>query len=275
MEIAQEKKKPGKRTGKAQAKGHPKLLQLSNFLKADVKIPEASNFWRRKAKFPQRSFGNTLFGSCTRSSQAQNILRLERKEQRRNVLITDEEVIRVYQEMTCRHYGCGDTGAYEIDALSEWRKPDLTIMDTKGRPYTIDAFTAINHRNIQEVKKAIFLSQGNGIKVCFNLPWAWADTLQWDIPAGQQLTGEWVPGSWGGHSMYGYDYDQGGLILSHTWDCADGWISWPAFATYCDEAYLVIDSINSWKKKKAVSKIIQLEKLKSDVNMVSSQKISS
>jgi hypothetical protein len=274
--ISNEKIQPGRRTGKAPTKGHPKLLNFADFLRQEVEIPAASNYWKRKAKFPKRHFGNVLKGSCTRSSQAQNIMRLERKEQRRNVIITDDEVLRVYEEMTCRHYGCGDTGAYELDALSEWRKPDLTIRDTKGRPYTIDAFTAINHRSIEQMKKAIWLGGGNGVKVCFNLPWAWAgiedEQMIWDVEDGLEMVGDWMPGSWGGHSMYGYDFDPNWLYLTHTWDCPDGKISWRAFAAYCDEAYFVIDSINAWKKRKA-AKILHLPKLVSAVNEISSQKI--
>jgi hypothetical protein len=45
----------------------------------------------------------------------------------------------------------------------------------------------VNQANIEELKKALFLAGAHGMKICFNLPWAWSQTLEWDIPEGQQL----------------------------------------------------------------------------------------
>jgi hypothetical protein len=262
-----------KRLGKAPAKGSPMLLQLGTFLKAEPKLPEKTNFWTKKAAFPLRSFGNTQYGDCTRASQALLSMRMERLECKKTPVITDEEVVRVYTEMCHRLYGADDTGAYESDALSEWRKPELTFRDAKGRPLTIDAYTAINHRDVNEVKKALFLAGAHGIKVCFNLPNAFSDhTDVWDIPAGQQLTGPYVPGSWGGHSIAAVDYDTFGVRLVHSWGVPDGKISWAAFTAYADEAYMVIDSIDSWKKKK-LDKYVDLKAIKAQVNAASTQKI--
>lgn len=263
-----------RRTGKAPARGHVKMLNAANYLKA-IEVPEAFNPWAKRAAFPVRSFGNLNNGDCTRASQAILQMRLERLEQRRTINVTDDEILRVYYEMTSRLYGGGDTGAYELDALNEWRRPETTFKDVHGRPYTIDAFTRINQTNIDEVKQALYISQAHGIKFCMNLPLAFAymDTKNWDLPEGQALTGKWTPGSWGGHSMTAIGYTKGGIIWPTTWDEPDGFISWRAFAAYCDESYLVIDSINAWKKKKAVAKLIDLTAIKNDVNAVSSYPI--
>lgn len=270
-----------KRLGKAQAKSHPKMLQLTDYAKANIVIPEATTFWKRRAPFPAKSYGNRTNGCCTRASQAAMAVKLERLEQRRTIEITEDEVLRVYYDMTARLYEGGDTGAYELDALGEWRKPDLTFRDTKGRPHTIDAFVRVNNFSNEEIKKAIFLSEAHGIKVCFNLPWAWSNTLVWDIPAGQQPIGKYQPGSWGGHSMTSAeDYDKDWCYINHTWfDLSAGQarevigkVSWRAMSIYCDESYMVIDSINAWKKR-IDTKNLNLNAIKADVNLASSQKI--
>jgi hypothetical protein len=158
--------------------------------------------------------------------------------------------------------------------LNNYRNKDYTFRDKYGRPYTIDAYTAINHRNIQEVKNAIYLSGAKGIAVCFALPLAWARLTHgtWDIPEGQQPIGDWLPYSWGGHSMWSIaKYDEWGLTLPSTWKMPDGKISWRAFSYYCDEAYLIIDSVNYWKK--TLSKEFNVKKLIGDVNDVSDVKI--
>lgn len=264
-----------RRTGKAPAKGHLKMLNAENYIKKTITVPESHNLWAKRAKFPVKSFGNRVHGDCTRASQAVLQMRSERLEQRRTIKITDEEVIRVYYEMTERYYGGGDTGAYELDALNDWRRPDYTFKDVYGRPYTIDAFTRVNHSNLQEVKQAIYISGVHGIKFCMNLPYAFSamNVKKWDIQEDAPLIGVWAPGSWGGHSMTATGYTKEGIIWPTTWDEPDGLITWRAFAAYCDESYMVIDSINAWKKKREIAKLIDLTALRNDVNSVSSYQI--
>lgn len=256
--------------GKMPARSDTRALMFANYLpKKAIIPPKATNYWKRKTPVPLRMFGNDKHGDCTRASQANAALRRERIEQRRNIEITDEEVIRVYYEMTKKYYGGGDTGGYEMDALNEWRKQDCTFRDTKGNPYTIDAFTRINHMDINELKISILTSGFHGVKLCLNLPAAWSrETKFWDIPEGKIPIGSYSPGSWGGHSLFAEDYDEQGIILP-TWDFKVK-LSWNAYAIYCDETYSIIDSINAWKKKGSV---LNLDALKSDVNAVSSQKI--
>lgn len=190
-----------------------------------------------------------LLHNCTRASQAYAIIRMERIEQKRTVSIDDDEVVRVYREMSKRLYGGGDNGAYEDDALNEWRNPETTIRDSYGKPYTIDAYLRINALNHDEVRAGIALSGGHGIKVCFNLPAAFQDLDRWDVPEGQALVGPWMPGSWGGHSMFGIDYDPVDFTTDDTWAHGPRKISWRAVAAYMDEAHLVIDSVDSWRKR--------------------------
>lgn len=269
--IAFEVQQPDRRIGKAPSRSDMRSLMLSNYMKVTAaEPPKATNFWKGKTAIPLNPFGNMEYGDCTRASQANGALRMERIEQRKTIVIPEEEVVRVYFEMTKKYYGGGDSGAYEIDALNEWRRPDTTFKDSKGRPLTIDAYVRINQANIKEVKNAMWTAKAHGIKVCMNLPLAFSEGTTWDIPEGQKLTGKYAVGSWGGHSMFAEDYDQFGVIIP-TWDTKVK-VSWKAFATYADEAYLVIDSINNWKKR-LTSKELNLSAIKADVNSVSSQKV--
>jgi hypothetical protein len=267
------------RLGKAPALSMPKMLHLSSFADTEKEPPVATKFWTKRAKFPLRHFGNRRYGDCTRASQALLAMRMERIETRSTPVITDEEVIRVYKEATARYFYVdwdkdpvgADTGMFEVWALDDWRRPELTFKDTKGRPLTIDAYTRINQANIKEVKNALWLSGAHGIKVCFNLPLAWQSNPSgiWDIPEDQQPVGPYLPGSWGGHSMAAVDYDEKYVYLPSSWAFPDGKITWRAFLIYCDEAYMVIDSIDAWKKKKA----IDVMGIKKAVNLVSSYQI--
>lgn len=239
------------RLGRLPRKSTRHALLFSDFF-TFVDLPKASNHWARRQPIPQQTFGNTEHGCCTRAKQAVAAMRMERLEQKRTIQISDDEVIRIYYAMTQRLYGGGDTGAYEVDALNEWRNPDLTFRDLDGRPYTIDAYLGINASNHRELRAGLALAKAQGIAVCLNLPAAFSTIqppLPWGIPGGQALTGEWMPGSWGGHSMHAFDYTDKGILLDHTWGFEPQLLTWDAAAAYLDEAHLIIDSVNSWRKK--------------------------
>ncbi len=270
----------GKRCGRLPRTADPRDLQFATFARKPahlVALPEATRFWAHRASFPRRTFGNDEVGDCTRAKQAAAALRMERLETRRTPGISDEEVRRVYFDMTERLYGGGDSGAYESDALSEWRKPDRTFKDAQGRPLTIDAYMRLSPSNLQQVKQALFLAGAHGIAVCFNLPAAWQTEEppgDWDLPAGQALTGDWQPGSWGGHSMWARDYDARGLWVVHTWGLPDQRVSWRAVSAYMDEAHVVIDSLDFWRKSKpAAARALDLGGLREAVNDLSSYPI--
>jgi hypothetical protein len=282
---------PGK-LGKRPARGDPRLLAFARFVQLD-KVPATYDPWKKRAAFPARSFGNRTFGCCTKASEALHHLRFERVETRRNASITDDEVVDRYFAMTWRNYGGGadgsppppdwridgDMGAYELDALSEWRKPEFTFRDAAGHALTIDAYTAVNHRDVEEVKAAICLSGKFGMKLCLNLPAAWQRVNPpdpWDVPEGQPFTGEWEPGSWGGHSLYCDSYDKTGVRLIHSWydqpEAVTQQLTWRGMASFADEAYWIVDSVDSWRKRtpQKLAENVDLAGIVKQVNKVSS-----
>jgi hypothetical protein len=264
-----------RRLGRLPLKSTRKALQFSDFFKF-IEIPKTNTFWKRKATIPLRTYGNNQYGDCTRAKQAVAITRMERLEQRKLVQITDDEVIRVYTDMSNRLYGGGDNGAYEDDALNEWRNPETTIRDINGNPYTIDAYLRINPFNHDEVRAALALSGAKGIAVCFNLPLAWNGPEDiWVAPPDARYIGKWMPGSWGGHSMWMFsDYDKEGTFVDQTWGFGPTKVTWDGMAGFMDEAHLVIDSVNAWRKKATSPKVKRaLSDVRDAVNEVSSIQI--
>lgn len=275
----------GKALGRLPRKSDPRALMFARFAEPRRVLPPYTKFWPRRTAFPLRSFGNRGHGDCTFASQATAQMRHERLEVRRTPIITDEEVIRVYYNLTLREYGvgdgtpnnpAGDVGAYETDALNNWRRPDLTFRDSKLRPLTIDAYLRINAGDIEEIKNALVTAAAHGLKFCINLPAAFQaidPPNDWDIPAGQPLLGDWQAGSWGGHSMYARDYDEIGMWFCHTWDMPDQRITWRAVAAYVDEVHLVVDSLDLWRKKPGIKRELDLPGIRAAVNRVSAQKV--
>lgn len=264
------------RLGKLPAKSSLKALLFSDFVKPKAApAPPSYDRWKRMKAFPLSTFGNTVYGDCTLASQAHAAMRMEKLETGKLITIPEQSVIDSYLAMTERLYGGGDTGAYETDALDNFRREDLTFRSSTGHPITIDAYTKINQYDVNEVKLAIATTSGHGIKMCFNLPLAFsrmAVSGVWSVPKGQTLTGEWMPGSWGGHSTYIDSYSPAGVVHPTTWGMPDILITWEAVAAYCDESYWVIDSVDKWRKQK-IAPQINLNKLVDAVNQVSSVKI--
>lgn len=256
---------------------------FANFVKADAPPPpDQFMYWEHHKPFSLESYGNMQYGDCTRASQAQMARRLERLESRTTPKFDPDEVVRVYFEMTQRRYGGGDTGAYEEDALSDWRVPDYTFKDTNGHPHTIDAFLRLDPKNLTDIKRAIALSNAKGIKVCFSLPKIWSQIPSpqvWDVQRDSNgrpiLTGDAMPGSWGGHSLMTGSYDARGFYLTHTWEEPEQLVTWDAVSAYCDEAHSIVDSIDSWRKHKAATDTLNLNAIVDAVNQVSSFKLKS
>lgn len=263
--------------GRLPLRSDTRALQFRSFLRrvaAEADPPaDTTRFWKRRAPFPLRHFGNLQHGDCTIAKQAVAAMRMERLETRRTPRIGDQAVVLVYYQMTQRLYGGGDTGAYETDALNNWRDPDRTFRDMSGRPLTIDAYLRVDAMDHTEVKRAIALSGAHGIAVCFNLPKAWQGLdppKEWDAP-GVPPTGIWEPGSWGGHSMWAVSYNKLGPVVAHTWDLPPQQVTWEGAALYMDEAHLVIDSLDYWRKKKpAALKALKFADIRDAVNDVSS-----
>lgn len=74
--------------------------------------------------------------------------------------------------------------------------------------------------------------------------------------------------------MWARDYNEVGIYLTHTWGMEDQLLTWRAAAAYLDEAHLVIDSFDYWRKAKPeLKKFLDFDGIKKEVNKVSPTKI--
>lgn len=73
--------------------------------------------------------------------------------------------------------------------------------------------------------------------------------------------------------MWMMDYDPTGPDIDHTWEIPVQKVTWDGCATYMDEAHLVIDSLDTWRKRAGGNVRAGLGDVIDAVNAVSSIKV--
>ncbi len=240
--------------GKSKARRDRRNLKLKSILRAPVEVPEEYDFDATHARVPTPVFANDRFGDCVIAGRAHQTLRFELVEQKTIIPITDEDVVREYFLET----GGADEGLVVLDSLKRWRKGGW---EAAGDRYFITAFAEVNRRSTIEVKRTVFADVGVGIGLSLPI------SAQREFEAGvawQQTTGATArPNSWGGHYVYVNAYTAFGPICV-TWGRKQA-MSWAFFEKYCDEAYAVIDALNTPKKRRLLDAL----KIESFLNNVS------
>lgn len=226
------------RLGKAPAKRDARNLQLKALLKKKVRLPAEYDFDLKHSAVPTPMFGNDEWGCCVIAGRAHQTLRFELVEQNRILRVTEKEVVDEYLAQS----GGEDIGLITLDSLRLWRKQGWTAARKR---YAIRAFSEVNRRSVDEVKTAIVMNLGVGIGL--RLPNSADEELRAGKPWTRTTGRGSVANSWGGHYVYVCGYTKLGPVCV-TWGRKQQ-MSWKFFAKYCDEAYAIIDDLNTTQKR--------------------------
>jgi hypothetical protein len=229
--------------GKKPAKRDRRNLSLKSILRGPLRVPDEYDFDTSHIGVPTPVFGNDRVGDCVIAGRAHQTLRFELMEQRKVIRITDGEVVREYFLET----GGEDNGLVVLDSLNRWRKRGWIA---GGLRYFIAAFAEIDRGAQSQVKQAVFTELGVGLGL-------WLPTsAQSEFEAGKpwaRVTGAGTtPGSWGGHYVYVTGYTSMGPTCV-TWGRKQR-MTWAFFDKYCDEAYAVIDALDTTKKRQTLNR---------------------
>jgi hypothetical protein len=261
------------RLGKLEHKHDDRTLMLANFMLPEVHVPAVFDFDKGKAKIPLKMWGNDNWGDCVIAGQANQLLRLERIEQRRTIPLGDQDAIDRYKALTGAQApgDAKDTGLVVLDALRNWHHSGWMTsgIDRSGsrRNYTIDAYGELEPNDPVQLRMGIYLL--HGVHFGFSLPAAAKVMTRngvWDYNG--ETTPDYEPGSWGGHLVYSKAYvKQGCKVL--TWGrevlVTDNFIK-----KYADEAWSVVDSLDAWKSKQTIdvpALTKQLQQITSKINL--------
>ena len=233
------KQHPNFKLGKLAVKKDSRNFQLRALIAKRLAVPPEYSFDVAHPGAPLKMYANDNYGCCVISARANQTVRFEIVEQKKVISITDKEVTNEY----FRETGGSDTGLYILDSLDQWRKTGWKV---GGKTYKIKAYAQVNPKSRDDVKQAIFAEVG--IAIGINLPLSAQAEINagkpWSITSGKNST----PGSWGGHCVLVVGYTTTGPVCL-TWGQRQQ-MTWAWFAKYCTEAYVVIDAINTAKKKK-------------------------
>jgi hypothetical protein len=229
------------RFGKLPAKRDARNLRFAAVLRAPLRLPDEYDFDVEHRGIPTPMFKNDDLGDCVIAGRAHQTLRFEDAEQGIVLDISDADVVREY----FRETGGRDTGLAVLDSLNQWRRRGWRAA---GGQFKIQAFAEIAPRNHREVKRAIFSDVGVGIGL--NLPdralTQFDAGQRWDVGTGRGSAAN--PDN--GHYVHVPGYTRVGPVCV-TWGRKQQ-MTWAFFDKYCDEAYAIIDAVNTRKKRQAL-----------------------
>ena len=233
------------RLGKHDYKFDEKTLKLARFISPTVVVPHRYDFDKGRSAFPLEMWGNDQWGDCVKVAQVNEIIRLERLEQRRTLRVQAGDVVTAYRAQTgaTSPGDSNDTGLVMLDNNRLWRKQGFPFT---GKLFKVCAFGELDPHDGQQLRAAVFLL--HGVQFGFALPRACQQMgTTWDYPASKPTGPEWQPGSWGGHAVFSKRYDDGGMEVL-TWG-EKVYVTNSFIDRYCDEAWAVVDDFDQWRKR--------------------------
>lgn len=232
------------RFGKRKPKRDQRNLMFAALLRAPPALPAEYDFDVVHKGIPTPMFGNDQYGDCVMAGRAHQTLRFEKAEQNKLIAIGDKDVLREYFKET----DGADSGLVVLDSLKEWR---TTGWLAAKRRYKIKAFAEIDRSKRNEIKRAVFMDIGVGLGLTLPdsaMPQFYAGK-PWAVVGGK--AGQPNPNN--GHYVYVPGYTTTGPVCV-TWGRKQQ-MSWAFFAKYCDEAYAIIDAVDTAKKKRALDAV--------------------
>lgn len=250
-----------KRLGKKDYKHDPRTLMLARFMATEIRTPAVYDYDKGKTPLPLHMWGNDQWGDCVFAGRANLQVRLERIEQRRTIPLTDDTVVSLYKRLTGAQTpgDSNDEGYVILEALRQWKNEGW---DIGGKNYKIAAYGELDPADFQQLKSATYFL--HGVTFGFALPnaaQAMTDAGKWDYNG--ETSPDFAPGSWGGHCVFSKAYTREGMKVL-TWG-REILVTWNFIKKYCDEAWAVVDALDTWK----IRQTIDVTKLTEELGQIS------
>jgi len=233
--------------GKAAAKQDDRTLKLKDILAAaDVllaehPLPEEYDFDDNHPEIPMPppTYLNPPLENCVIAARAHQTLRFEMAEQRVLINITDEDVKAEFDKETNRGR------EQEIETLKSLKLWRTRGWEAAGQNFKIKAFAKLDQGDHEQIKRMIYINLGVGLG--FDLPESAITQFHDGQPWG--VTRDLAANH--GHYVYVSGYTKNGPVCV-TWGRKQQ-MSWAFVDKYSDEAYVIIDEVNTPEKKRTLN----------------------
>jgi hypothetical protein len=227
---------PDFRLGKKAPRRDPRTLKLADYRTGSLSAPPQAH-WGHGLPFAM--LGNDAYGDCVEAGFAHQVqMWCDRAGQ--PFVPDDAETLGAYTAITGFNPAdpVTDQGTDMLTACNYWRSPGLA-------GHEITAYLSVSPKDRGEVSEAVAFY--GGLYLGLALPLSAQNQLGevWTVVTGPDA----AAGSWGGHCVVASGYDDNvvwfiswGKIYAMTWDF---------FATYCDEAYVLLS--RDWMRASGVS----------------------
>jgi hypothetical protein len=220
--------------GKAPAKHDDRTLRLADVTLAADPLPEEYDF-DDKHQIPTPTYLNPPLNNCVIAGRAHQTLRFEMVEQGVLIDITEKDVRREFEKQT----GGANNDIEVLDSLKLWRTRGW---EAAGQNFKIKAFAEIDSADHQHMQRMICIDIGVGLG--FFLP----ESAIAEFKAGKPWETTVEKAANHGHYVYVPGYTKEGPVCV-TWGRKQQ-MSWAFVDKYCDEAYAIIDAIDTPEKKR-------------------------
>lgn len=164
---------------------------------------------------------NDRLGDCTEATSGHAIQACSANNGNQ-IIIPDADIIKQYSLDSGYDpkNGTNDNGCYDLDVIKRLAKDGLN-------GHKILAYTTTGTKRLDMIKASIYIL--GGVRLCALLPISLQNQFIWSDPF-SNLSGDNEPGSWGGHSFLGVDFDENYLyVISWGKICKVEWGWWKAY----------------------------------------------
>lgn len=229
----------------------PQIPELRHyFFPTGKPLPEKVDYYTKAMPSIKRMYLNNRYGDCVVAGKYHQVGVWSAADSPDVIVGTDDEVLSMYRKIC----GPGDNGCIITRVLDYQRNNGLPF---NGKLHKIDAYLAVNMRNKELLKAAIYFF--GSVTFGINLPGAWANSPDgglWDVTNS---------GSVGGHDVCAVGYDSTGVQIS-TWGGLRT-ITWAALANnrWVEECYVSL-SPNWYNDDRLSPGGINVEQLRIDLD---------
>ena len=218
---------PALKLGKLPVRTDVRTLSLASYVDPQTLPAPPATFAETAKVSDWPMYANDRIGDCTTAAAGHMIEAWTAAARGQAVEISEQSVLDAFDHVKLVDPQTGEAGAVELDVLRYWRTSGIG-------GHTIGAFARVAVHTHQLVRAGAWLF--GGLYIGLQLPLTAQAQEVWDWTG--SLSGDALPGSWGGHAVDVVAYDATALTVV-TWGRLKQ-MTWSFWDRYCDEAYSIL-----------------------------------